>query len=188
MVFDKQLISRISKSMSDANVYHKIVDDYIINIYSGSIEFLDDINKLIYDLFNYSGILIKDKRKNHTYRLSIQSSVIFWYFISLGLSSGKKINLSVPRTFKTESNYMINLIAGLVDTDGHVAGNMIQLKQKSKSLLEELKNYLYKFDMNPAPVKVNYTYAKPFYYIRFDNKWPLRFKNATVAQTFKQLV
>ena len=221
------LISIVSKSMSEANIYHKIVDDfiitrnlkikipeiddnmaylvgvimgdgsiikskrkkggyvYMIHIYSGSIKFLNDINRIAYNLFGYKGIFLKDKRKNNTYRISIQSAVIFWYLINLGLKFGKKRDLCIPKIFKTKPSYTLNLIAGLIDTDGHVKSNSnrIQLKQKSKLFLEELEKILNKFNMNSSSVKVNYTDSKPFYYIRFDNKLPLRFKvYASVAQ------
>ncbi len=71
---------------------------------------------------------------------------------------------------------MSSYLAGLIDTNGHISNKRIQLKQKSKLLLEKIKRITNKFGLNPADVKINYTNNKKFYYIRFDNKLPLRLK------------
>jgi len=65
----------------------------------------------------------------------------------------------------------------LVDTDGHINHNRIQLKQKRYQLLKEIKELSDKLNLNCSVPKINYTDNIPFYYIRFDNKIPLRWKD-----------
>ncbi len=150
---------------------------YLIAIYSSSIEYLNYINKLTKRLFGYGGGITKDKRKQNTYRLAIQSATIFWYYSFLGIPIGKKSDiLRVPEVFKENIHYFVHYLSGLIDTDGSVSNNRIQLKQKSKIFLEELMNYILILGMNLSSVKVNYTDSKPFYYVRFDNNLPLRLK------------
>ena len=113
-------------------------------------------------------------RKNTTYNLLIKNAAIFWYFINLGLNIGKK-QPKIPKIAQ-DNEVFLHFLAGLIDTDGHVENNRIQLKQKSKIFLENIYLRLLTLNLSPNLPKVNYTDSKPFYYIRFDNKLPLRWK------------
>lgn len=149
---------------------------HVIKITSGSKQYAEYLSRLFFEKFGYGGTIIRDLRKKATYYLDIKSSVIFWYFVLLGFEIGRKQKTKVPICFKQKKDLFLTYLAGLVDTDGHVTGNRIQLKQKDKSFLEELFDLLQKLEFNPNPPKVNYTNHIPFYYIRFDNNLPLRYR------------
>lgn len=146
---------------------------YIVKITSDSNFYLEYLNKLFEKYFTIKGRIVKDKRKQNTFDLIFQNAVIFWYFNLLGLQIGKKRDLTIPKVINNDE-LKLNYIAGLTDTDGHVKGNRIQLKQKDKNFLEILYRELNKLGMNCAIPKVNYTDFKPYYYIRFDNNLQLR--------------
>ena len=152
---------------------------YILKITSDSENCLKYLNYLINLHFGIQGRIVRDERKNHTYNLIIQNASVFWYFVLSGLSIGRKTRVKVPESIKRKK-LLLSYLAGLVDTDGHVKNNRIQLKQKDRLFLNNLYIILNEFGMNCAAPKVNYTDLKPFYYIRFDNKLPLR--NAKIAQ------
>jgi len=152
---------------------------YKVKITSDTKKYLEYLDCLFIKYFRISGMILKDKRKESTYDLTLQNAAIFWYFVVIGLSIGKKIRIRIPDIINT-TNLLLNYLSGLSDTDGHVAGNRIQLKQKDQDFLKEICERLNKLKFNCNPPKVNYTDSKPFYYIRFDNKLSLRY--ATVAQ------
>ena len=61
-----------------------------------------------------------------------------------------------------------NYMCGLIDTDGFIDKQRVQLKQRDKGFLEELVGLLKKhFGIISNPPKVNFTEGKPYYYIRF---------------------
>jgi len=147
---------------------------YKIKITSDSKNYLNTLNKIFEDNFNINGYIEKDKRKVHTYYLTLQNATIFWFFVLLGHEIGKKKGPIIPSYFLNNKILLIHFLAGLVDTDGHISYNRIQLKQKSRIFLSNICLQLKKINMNPNYPKVNYTNQKPFYYIRFDNKLSLR--------------
>ncbi len=149
---------------------------YILRIYSGKEKYLVYLNKIIQKLFKIKGKITQDKRKKNLYYITIQNAAIFFYFVTLGSEIGKKKVGKIPNKVKKKNKNILNYLAGLVDTDGHVKEKRIQLKQKRLQLLKEIKELLDKLNLNCATPKVNYTNNIPFYYIRFDNKIPLRWK------------
>jgi len=149
---------------------------YVLRIYSGEEKYLIYLNKIIRELFEIKGRIIKDKRKNSSYYTIIQNAAIFFYFVILGSEIGKKKIGNISKVVKSKNKNILHYIAGLVDTDGHIANKRIQLKQKRYQLLKELKLLLNKLKLNCSMPKINYTNNIPFYYIRFDNKIPLRWK------------
>jgi hypothetical protein len=64
----------------------------------------------------------------------------------------------------------------LIDTDGSISGKRIQLKLKDKEMITKIYQNIKK--ANPNNPKVNYTKNLPYYYIRFDNIFPLRWKTS----------
>jgi hypothetical protein len=151
----------------------------MVGITADSEFYLAYIGDLFRHYFDVNVRIVKDKRKRNTFGLIIQNAAVFWYFNLLGVPIGKKKALVIPRALNSRKLKM-NFIAGLANTDGHVDHNRIHLKQKDKRFLKSLRIELNRLRMNCSAPKVNYTNMVPFYYIRFDNKIPLRY--ASVAQ------
>jgi len=123
---------------------------------------------MLNDLFDYKPNILKDKRKRNCYLINIYSAAIFAYFIKLGLTAGKKRNLTVPRIIANNPILFKHYMLGLIDTDGNVQNKIVQLKQRDEKFLKELVELLKKhFGIMANPPKVNYTEGKPYYYIRF---------------------
>ncbi len=152
---------------------------YSVRITSGSPPYLDYLNSLVKKYFLINGTILKDKRSEHNYALRFRNAVIFYYFTQNGHPIGKKIDLNIPIVVDNKT-LLLNYLAGLVDTDGHIDCNnrRVHLKQKSLAFLNEICHELNKLGMNCNEPKVNYTNSKPFYYIRFDNKLPLRLRSS----------
>ena len=149
---------------------------YTFRIYSAGDKYLVLLNKLFEKNFEIKGKIIKDKRKNNSYHVVIKNAIIFFYFVTNGCEIGKKQRGEIPKQIKENKKYFLEYLAGLIDTDGHVKNNRIQLKQKNKKLLETIQKILNDIGLNCTNPKINYTNNKPYFYIRFDNNIPLRFK------------
>lgn len=145
---------------------------YKLRISSGSAEYLAYLNDLIYKYFKLRGTIVKDKRRENTFCLQTENTSIFWYFNILE-SKYNKTN-KIP-FFCKNKNLFIHYLSGLIDTDGGVSNKRIQLKLKNESIIRQIF-YKIKKDANSNPPKINYTNKIPFYYIRFDNIFPLRLK------------
>ncbi|MDP6642044.1 MAG: LAGLIDADG family homing endonuclease [Candidatus Nanoarchaeia archaeon] len=148
---------------------------YILQITSGSRSYLEYLNFLFKERFNINGKIVRDKRKQRTFNLRIQNTVVFWYFVLIGLPIGKKKDIVIPK-YLVDNKLKLSYMAGLIDTDGSIANKRIQLKQKDGVFLENISKELNKLNLNCSVPKVNYTDNVPFYYIRFNNEIPLRFK------------
>ncbi|MGD9276044.1 MAG: LAGLIDADG family homing endonuclease [Candidatus Pacearchaeota archaeon] len=149
---------------------------YILRIYAEKEEYLKLLNKIFEKHFLLKGGIKKDKRKRSAYYLLIQNASIFFYFVNNGSEIGKKQRFKIPKAIQENRRYFLEYLAGLVDTDGHIARKRVHLKQKSEVLLREINKLANKEGLNCNLPKVNYTNEEPYYYIRFDNKIPLRFK------------
>ena len=149
---------------------------YLIRIYAEKESFLKMLNKIYKKYFLIDGKINKDKRKNSTYNLRVENVIVFSYLTLYESEIGKKKKFKIPRVVKNDKQYFLEYLSGLVDTDGSVYGKRIQLKQKSYELLKEISQILNRFNLNCSEPKVNFTNNKPYYYIRFDNKIPLRYK------------
>lgn len=209
------MILKISKKLSEKNVFHKIKKDtiitkksstiipsinedliYLVGVIAGdgslviskrkrggnhhrvqitscSPKHLECLNKILGENFEIIGKITKDKRKKRTYRLTTANTSIFWFFKILEAKYNETNKL--PKICKNR-NYFNHYLAGLIDTDGHVtpSKNRIQLKLKNQEIINEIFSRIK--HANPNPPKINYTNNIPFYYIRFDNIFPLRFK------------
>jgi intein/homing endonuclease len=134
----------------------------------GRKEDLQRIAILFNELFNYKPIVHRDKRKANCYLINISNAATFFYFINLGFASGKKRNMKVPTAIAANAELFKHYLFGLIDTDGYIENNRVQLKQKEESFLKELVQLMQAhFNIKSNPPKVNYTEGKPFYYIRF---------------------
>jgi len=148
---------------------------YVLSIFSNSKPYLDYLNQLFVQYFNYEGHIYKDKRHD-VHSLLIQTASIFFYFVALGLPIGKSEEEFVPDIVKNNNKYFKEYVAGLCDTDGSIYSKKIHLKQKSKNLLSEIVEFLNENNIECSYPKVNYTNGKPYYYIRMERKIPLRLK------------
>ena len=160
-------------------------EHYILTIYAEKEKYLILLNGLFKKHFKILGKISKDKRKNSLYYLRFQNASIFFYFFLKGNEIGKKKRFHIPKEIKEEKRYFLEYLSGLIDTDGHISGNRIQLKQKSEKLLKEISRLTNKENLNCSIPKVNYTNQKPYYYIRFDNKITLRFKTNNFLKSKK---
>jgi len=144
-----------------------------LQITSCSPKHLQYLNKILKENFKIIGRITQDKKKKNVYRLTTANTSIFWFFKILEAKYNETNKL--PKICKNR-NYFNHYLAGLIDTDGHVtpSKNRIQLKLKNQAIINEIFSKIKK--ANPNPPKINYTNGIPFYYIRFDNIFPLRLK------------
>ncbi|MBU2612123.1 MAG: hypothetical protein KKB62_00185 [Nanoarchaeota archaeon] len=152
---------------------------YTFRIYAAGKKYLKLLNKLFEKNFGIEGKIIKDLRKMNTYYLVFKNAPLFFYFVINGNEIGKKKRFKIPKITTKNRKYFFEYLSGLIDTDGHIAGRRIQLKQKNKEFLNKIKLLANKYHLNCTDPKVNYTNKIPYYYIRFDNKIHLRFKTNT---------
>jgi len=143
-----------------------------LQITSYSPEYLEFLNKILERNFKIKGKISRDKRKKRTYHLITANTSIFWYFKILEAKYNETNKL--PKICKNR-NYFNHYLAGLIDTDGGVGKNRVQLKLKNQQVINEIFSRIK--HANPNPPKINYTKGIPFYYIRFDNIFPLRLKS-----------
>lgn len=143
---------------------------YRINIV-GQKRDMENLTRLVKELFSYEPKVFKDKRKQNCYFINLYNAAIFAYFSKLGFFPGKKINIRVPQVIAKDSSLFKHYMLGLIDTDGYVQGKIVHLKQRDKNFLEQLVTLLDRhFNIKSRPPKVNMTAGKPYYYIRFPNK------------------
>jgi intein/homing endonuclease len=143
---------------------------YKINIVGQKHE-MENLVKLIKELFNYELKVFRDKRKQNCYLINIYNAAIFAYFNKLGFLPGKKRNIRVPQIIADTPSLFKYYMLGLIDTDGYIDGKTVHLKQRDEAFLKQLVILLKKhFNINSSLPKVNLTAGKPYYYIRFPNK------------------
>lgn len=145
---------------------------YRVRISSNSVKYLAYLNDIIYKYFGLKGKIMKDKRRKNTFCWEIENASIFWYFSILESKYDKTNQLPF---FCRDKNLFAHYMSGLIDTDGSISHKRIQLKLKNENIIKQIF-YLLKEDANSNPPKINYTDRVPYYYIRFDNIFPLRLK------------
>lgn len=134
----------------------------------GRKEKLIHVPALLNDLFHFKAKIFRDGRKRNCYYINMNVAGIYAYFVLLGLPVGKKRKLAVPLPIADNSSLFKHYMMSLIDTDGHVRKERIQLKQRDGDFLKELVELLDRhFGIKSNPPKVNYTEGKPYYYIRF---------------------
>lgn len=117
-----------------------------IKIYNSSEQFINNINYLFKEIFNYAGKLWKKKDKN-CFVLEINNKIVYSYFVNIiGLKPRKKINLRVPNLIKTKKLFKY-FFAGLMDTDGFYTNKTfgIMMNGTNEMFLEEIKHLSNKF-------------------------------------------
>lgn len=134
----------------------------------GRKEKLINVLALLNDLFHYRAKIFRDRRKRNCYYINVNIAGVYAYLVLLGLPVGKKRKLAVPRPIADNPSLFKPYMMGLINTDGHIRKEKVQLKQRDKGFLRELVELLEKhFVIKSNPPKVNYTEGKPYYYIRF---------------------
>ena len=152
---------------------------YELRIFSKNYKTLLYLGELFRETFGINPKIIKETRKPNVYfYLTIKNVVVFEYFSIIGLPTGKKEEYYVPTAVKNEKNLFLEFLAGLCDSDGHIRGQKIYIKQKSKMFIEDLINTCNKFDIQTSKIKVNFVNGKPYYYIWVERCYvPLRIKD-----------
>ncbi|MBR9682707.1 MAG: hypothetical protein GOV02_03450 [Candidatus Aenigmarchaeota archaeon] len=116
-----------------------------IRIFNKSKSFLENVNKEFLDIFNVCGKLTKKKDKN-CYILTIHRRIVVIYFLKIiGLSSGKKINLVIPKMLRNREFFKY-FLAGLYDTDGFKTDTFgIMMQGSNYEFLKNIINLLNRF-------------------------------------------
>lgn len=122
----------------------------VISFSDQSKEFLESVIKpYLYSLFKIN-VEVKRSKKTNSYFITFNSKILHTYLTNvIGFKFGAKgDNYSIPSKI-FNSNIKINLIyiRGLFDADGtiflHNKNIIIALRQKSKRILDEIKNILH---------------------------------------------
>ena len=111
-----------------------------LNITSDDIEIMEEVSKY-YPIMN---IHKKQKTNAKMYRFSIYGE-FSKKLIKLGLRYKKSHNKFIPKGFlKTSKEFRLNLLAGLIDTDGFISkNNQITICTKSYQLAEDIKDLVF---------------------------------------------
>lgn len=86
-------------------------DDYIIPLFN---------KEIMVPLFGRNVGIVFNKNKNF-YGISVESVNIEKFFNELGIPSGVKKELYIPKWIKNNKNYLLNFLRGFFDTDGCVS-------------------------------------------------------------------
>lgn len=128
-------------------------------------EYINLICELIRKSFGKKPYLVNFKRGKAIF---IQSKIIHHFLTKIiGLPAGKKHSLYIPRLILKDSGLMKHFIAGFFDTDGSIFTKKgkrtpyIKIAQKSRTILEEIGEFLSGFDIKyvfeqQKRTKVNY--------------------------------
>jgi len=112
--------------------------------------------------------IFRDRRKRNCCYINVNIAGVYAYFVLLGLSVGKKRELTLPKPIADNPSLFKHYMIGLINTDGHIKKERVQLKQRDENFLIELVELLEKhFGVKSNPPKVNYTKGKAYYYVRF---------------------
>jgi len=114
----------------------------ILRLYNASKDYLNFLNEGFYEVFGIKGKLFKKKDKN-CYVLTFNQKWITLYFLKIiGLSSGKKTNLRIPRPLRNKVLFK-HFLAGLFDTDGYLSETFgIMMYGSNYDFLEEISMLL----------------------------------------------
>ena len=111
-----------------------------LNITSDDIEIMEEVSKH----YPIMSIYKKQKTNAKMYRFSICGE-FSKKLIKLGLRYKKSHNKFIPKEFlKTSKEFRLNLLAGLIDTDGFISkNNQITICTKSVRLAENIKDLVF---------------------------------------------
>lgn len=145
---------------------------YRIQITIGNDEHLVYIKNKIKEKFDYEPVIFirKDEKCKDIY---IESSVIYFYFVYLGLPVGEKFGkLSVPSKISETKYLFSSFLSGLLDTDGSFVSSRIYLSQKDVEFLKEIRQLIQKFygieivvKLSPFRLSTGKVYPRHYIYI-----------------------
>ncbi|MCU0642304.1 MAG: hypothetical protein MUF61_01855 [archaeon] len=109
---------------------------YFVYFISNSREFLDKFYIPLFEkLFELTPRIEVKKRKNILYNCRIHSKQIYNFLVDFGYPAGRKAKIAkVPK--ELPEKYEIDLLAGLLDTDGGKKGGGFGLSTSSKYLAD----------------------------------------------------
>lgn len=142
---------------------------YRIQITTKNEKYKNFLTNLIKKKFEYKpGIVLHGRHKD----IYIESSVIYFYFVCLGLPIGEKFGqLHVPLKISINRALFSSFLSGLLDTDGSY-NHGIYLSQKDTEFLNEIKQLIQKFygisidiKLSPFRLPTNEVYLRHYIYI-----------------------
>lgn len=152
----KELAEEIGIHVGDGNLCFcsgNTYKSYAYSISSNSNEYdyqNNHIKPLIKRLYGLDANIWKSKNRNEI-KLQYKSKILYYYKLSIGLPTGKKNNITVPKVI-LESEFVTDFLRGLFDTDGHLqlhCRNMnkvpyprLDICSKSKELMEQVTKEL----------------------------------------------
>ena len=142
----------------DGNIHIRNKRKYAIKCVGHPQDEQDFYYDIIGPIFNkLFGIILKLKYhdKSTTFGFVLNSKEIVNFFIDIGLPSGRKDNIRIPRKLKVSERLIINFIRGIFDTDGCITFKkryrkepyypVIIFSSKSKKITKEIACYLKRF-------------------------------------------
>lgn len=138
-------------------------EDYEINYADMDLEQLKMINSIISDKFDFR--LRISKRPNvNLWIARSECKVLHWYLnTKLGIPTGKRQSVRISRWILDEKDFIVAFLGGFYDAEGDVGKSSngarkekryyrlrIQLTQKDKTILVEIKDILKNFLTSPS--------------------------------------
>lgn len=122
-----ELAELIGILLGDGGISRKVID---ISIHSKAKDYIDRVKKLVKSVLKYEVKFHKRKNKE-VIDLKIYSVARVTCLLQLGLEIGNKVEkqAKIPDWIKTNRNYFISCIRGLIDTDGYIGKYKKQNRQ-----------------------------------------------------------
>lgn len=143
--------------LGDGNIHKSSNKITIVGSLNDLYYFKNRVIPLIKNNFIVRPYILRRNDRN-AYYITIESKEFLNYFLSIGLSRGPKINISIPRLILENKKFSINFIRGLFDTDGSVKFSKqnrkigyyprIRLYAKKSQLANEIGLILKKLNFN----------------------------------------
>ena len=96
-------------------------------------DYRDDLIKLLKKLFNYN---VTEKKERY---IIVNSKILCELFSEIGFSGTADTKKMPPWVFTLPEKQIFSLLAGYIDSDGHISKNAVYLTSVSKNLLEDVK-------------------------------------------------
>ncbi|MEK6913020.1 MAG: Fe-S cluster assembly protein SufB [Nanoarchaeota archaeon] len=96
-------------------------------------DYRDDLIKLLKKLFNYN---VTEKKERY---IIVNSKILCELFSEIGFSGTADTKKMLPWVFTLPEKQIFSLLAGYIDSDGHISKNAVYLTSVSKNLLEDVK-------------------------------------------------
>lgn len=140
------------------------------------------LKNLIKKIFDYDVGVYRDKRKNDSYSLQINSVSIYKYLTEIiGFVPGKKSG-KIPKLNYVFSNRKLfaNYLAGVIESDGHISDKYLAIIQKDRNFLQMIRSYSKQF--------LRYDFSEPKVNRVIDHKIVGWWIYSRKVKVFKQIV